>query len=239
MPDKFSDTPVVEQHGRFHVVRDDIHPGGTKQVILRKLLPELDASHFVYAASAFGKGGAALAHACAEAGYKATLLMPRSTVEVEWVEAVQKLGTEIIWTDLLPIDRIDDMAWQYACEHEARHLILGFAMTRFFDLLVQYAQKLPINPHEIWCPVVSGTMASALETAFPNAALKAVSVVKNPGYRPQNNQAGTEMFFAQEKFVRRAASPPPFPSWPYSDAKVWRVAQKHGSDNALIWNSNA
>lgn len=231
---KIIDKPVVEQHGRFHVVRDDIHPGGTKQVVLRALLPEMNATHFVYAASVFGKGGAALAYACAEAGYKATLFLPRSNTPVAWVDAVQKLGTEIIWTDLMPTERLDDMAWQYACEHDVRHMILGFATQRFAELMTQYVQNLDMKPHEIWCPVVSGTMASVLEDAFPDAALKPVSVVKAPGY-----SGAAQMFFAQEKYIRQAASPPPYPSWPYSDAKVWRVAQKNGSDNALIWNSNA
>lgn len=218
-------------------MRDDVHAGGTKQVILRALLPELNATHFVYAASPFGKGGAALAFACAAAGYKATLFMPRSTVQMAWVEDAQKSGAEIIWTDLLPIDQLDDMAWEYARDNDAHHMVLGFATERFSELLIEYARHLPMAPHEIWCPVVSGTMAAALETAFPEAEIKAVSVVKNPGYRPQRDKA--EIFYAQEKFVRQAASPPPYPSWPYSDAKIWRLAQKNGSDNALIWNSNA
>lgn len=190
-------------------MRDDIHPGGTKQVVLREFLPQMNDNHFVYAASAFGKGGAALAHACAELGYKATLLMPRSTVEMPWLDEVRKLGTEIIETELMPIETLDDMAWEYARDHGGRHLILGFAMAGFFDLMVEYMQQLPMDPHEIWCPVVSGTMAEALETAFPDAALKPVSVVKNPGYN-----GAAEMFFAQEKLVRKAAIPPPYPSLP-------------------------
>lgn len=202
--------------------------------MLREYLPELGQKHFVYAASVFGKGGAALAYACAELGFKCTLLMPRPTIQLAWVDDVQKLGTEIVWTDLMPIDQLELMAWDYARDNNARHLVAGFTSDRFSELMVAYMRRLPFQPMEIWCPVVSGTMALALEQAFPNAELNVVSVVKNPGYVGK-----ATVFYAPEKFIRNVAIPPPFPSWPYSDAKVWRFAQKHGGDDAVIWNSNA
>lgn len=234
-------SPVVEQHGRFFVVRDDIHPGGTKQVILRQWLPELRQehghTHFVYAASAFGKGGAALAFACAELGYKATLFMPRPSpklsADIVWIDAVQKTGAEIIFTDPMPHEKLDGMALRYARKIDARYLVPGFPYPAFQETLMAYARSLPMVPTEIWCPVVSGSLAYALEAAFPEAALKPVSVVQTPGY-----EGDAELLFAQEKFIRRVAVSPPYPSWPYSDAKIWQLAKKHGTDGALIWNSN-
>jgi len=227
-------SPVIERLDKFWVVRDDLVPGGTKQIVLRELLPELNEKHFVYTASIFGKGGAALAYACAELGYKCTLFMAKSNISVAWTEDVKKLGTKIIWTDLMPVTEIEPMAWQYAEMNNAFCLPLGFSSEQFAQHLADYARKLPFEPVELWCPIVSGTMAHALESAFPNTKLKGVSVVKNHDYRGFG-----EVFFAPEKFVRGAAIPPPYPSWPYSDAKVWRFAKKHGVDDAVIWNSNA
>lgn len=225
---------MIERHGRFNVVREDLVPGGTKQIVLREYLPELKNRHFVYAASTYGKGGAAVAYACAELGFEATLFMAPGNTPVKWVEEVEKLGIKIHWTRLQQIADIDDIARGFAFENEAAHLPLGFMDKRFTELMAQYASGLPFQPNEIWCPVVSGTMASALEIAFPDAAIKGVSVVKHPGY-----QGRGELLYAEEKFVRNAASPPPYPSWTYSDAKVWRLAQKFGKDDAVIWNSNA
>lgn len=228
------DPPQVERYDRFNVVRDDRYPGGTKQVILSRWLPELGERHFVYAASGFGKGGAALAFACAGLGYRATLFLPHSTQEIPWLEAVEKTGATIIRTPLMPLEKLDRMARAYAREHGARCLVPGFSAPRFCDLLIAYARLLPVEPQEIWCPVVSGTLAMTLEEAFPDAEIKPVSVVRNPDYMGR----GT-LLFAQEKFNRRVAVPPPYPSWPYSDAKIWLPAKKSGSDNAFIWNSNS
>ncbi|MDB5477688.1 MAG: hypothetical protein JWM96_183 [Alphaproteobacteria bacterium] len=228
------ESPIVERHGKFHVVRDDMIPGGTKQIPLRHWLPELDAAHFVYAASIFGKGGAALAYACAELGFKATLFIARTDKNVPWVTEVQKIGATIIWTDFMTVDRIEELAWDHAMETGATYLPLGFATAAFAQHLGNYARKLPFEPAEIWCPVVSGTMAGALEEAFPNAAIKGVAVVKHHNY-----QGKGQVYNALEKFVRGAAIPPPFPSWTYSDAKIWRFAQKFGAEDAVIWNSNA
>lgn len=231
MPDNL---PVLERHDRFWVVRDDVVPGGTKQIVLRKVLPELNETHFVYTASVFGKGGPALAFACAELGFKCTLFIAKSTVTVPWIEEVKALGTRLIWTDLMPVVEIEQMAWQYALQNDAFCLPLGFSSEQFHTHLVEYARLLPFKPTEIWCPIVSGTMAHGLESAFPDAKLNGVSVVKHHEYRGFG-----EVYRAPEKFVRGAAIAPPYPSWTYSDAKVWRFAKKFGIDDAVIWNSNA
>ena len=226
--------PVIEKHGRFHVLRDDVHPGGTKQIILQQWLPEFEQTHFVYVASAYGKGGAALAYACAALGLRCTLFIARSAFVPQWLHDVKALGAILIWTEQMPVAKIEPLAWEYAVQNDSQYLSLGFAQERFKELLVAYTRTLPMTPAEIWCPVVSGTLAQALETAFPGAAIKGVAVVKHHDYRSKG-----EIYQATEKFVRGAASPPPYPSWPFSDAKVWRLAQKYGTDGALIWNSNA
>lgn len=225
---------VIERHGKFNVVRDDLHPGGTKQIVLRNLLPELNAKHFVYVASAFGKGGAALAYTCAELGFDCTLFMARASIQPDWIADVQSKGTKIIWQDLSPVTKIEPKAHNHALQSDAQYMPLGFDTARFYEILRDYAQTLPFAPQEIWCPIVSGTMARGLEFAFPDAAIKGVSVVKHHDYTGFG-----QVFHAPEKFIRGAAIPPPYPSWPYSDAKVWRFAQKHGIDDAVIWNSNA
>lgn len=226
--------PTLERIGRFRVVRDDLVPGGTKQIILQQWLPEFAQDHFVYVASTYGKGGPALAYACAALGFKCTLFIARSNFLPEWLNDLKNLGTHIVWTEQLPVAQIEPMAWEYAHKHNAQYLIAGFAQQRFHQLLIDYARQIDPAPKEIWCPVITGTMATALEQAFPDAAMKCVSVVKHHDYHGRG-----EVFFAPEKFIRGAAIPPPYPSWPYSDAKIWRFAKKHGVDDALIWNSNA
>lgn len=218
---------------RFWVVRDDLIPGGTKQVVLRAMLPELQDKHFVYTASVYGKGGAALAFACAELGYQCTLFMAKSAFQPAWLEAVKQTGARIIWTDAIPVTEIEPMAWQFALQNDALCLPLGFDSEQFHTHLMAYAQRLPFQPKELWAPIVSGTMAHALESAFPDAAFKGVSVVKNHDYHGFG-----QVYQAPEKYARGAAIPPSYPAWAFSDAKVWRFVKKHGADDAVIWNSN-
>lgn len=229
-----SNIPIIRKHDRFWVVRDDLYPGGTKQIVLQNALPELNAKHFVYVASVFGKGGAALAHACAALGYKATLIMSEHKEMPSWVEEASAVGAEILLSPPRPVTIIEPHAREYAHDEGAYYIEQGFAFSEFVNHLAAYAKKLPMNPAEIWCPVVSGTLAQGLEIAFPKAAMNCVAVVKHHDY----DGRGT-VYEAPEKFVRGAAIPPPYPSWTYSDAKVWRFAKKHGAEDAVIWNTNA
>lgn len=133
----------------------------------------------------------------------------------------------------MPVKKIDPVAYEQADENDAYYLPLGFDDPKFREMLKDYVQTLPMKPNEIWCPIVSGTLATALEEAFPDAKIKGVSVVKHHDYKGFG-----DVVFAPEKFVRTVAVPPPYPSWSYSDAKVWGPANKAGSDDAIIWNSN-
>ncbi len=226
--------PVLERFDRFWLVRDDKIPGGTKQIILQSCLPDFGAKHFVYVASAFGKGGPALAFACAALGFKATLFLARGKTNPVWLDAVEKSGASIVWVDPTRVVKMEPWAEDYAYAHDAVYLPLGFAYNDFSHRLEEYAKKLPLDPAEIWCPIVSGTLASALEFAFPKAKLNGVTVVKHHDYKGK-----ATLYDAPEKFVKGAAIPPSYPSWTYSDAKIWRFVKKHGINDAVIWNTNA
>jgi len=80
---------------------------------------------------------------------------------------------------------------------------------------------------EIWTCSVSGTLTRALQKAFPHKVFKTVCVVKS----------GKGDFTAPEKYHQPAKSPPPFPSCPYTDAKIWQFALEHAADDALLWNT--
>lgn len=41
---------------------------------------------------------------------------------------------------------------------------------------------------------------------------------------------------APEKYEQGARTPPPFPSCPEYDAKVWQFASKQARDGAVFWN---
>lgn len=67
------DQPVIERVGRLFVLRDDLHPGGTKTRILDKILGSIPEQEIVYAGHPYGYAGIALANACKKHGKKATI----------------------------------------------------------------------------------------------------------------------------------------------------------------------
>jgi hypothetical protein len=89
-------------------------------------------------------------------------------------------------------------------------------------------KSIDLRPYsEIWCSAVSGTLARAMKSTFPYMTLRIVSMTK----------AGDGDFHAPEKYHQPAQIAPPYPSCPYTDAKVWRFAQEHAAPDALIWNT--
>ena len=46
----------------------------------------------------------------------------------------------------------------------------------------------------------------------------------------------SDFYIAPEKFYEKAKLPPPYPSVPEYDAKVWQFVKNHGKPGDYIWN---
>ncbi len=208
------------------ILRDDLLPGGTKRRALVKWLPKLNQNHFIYAGSVYGSGGWALAEACKDLGYKCTLALSKSKFRPSWLDMID---CEVIWHEAIPVDRIYKLY-----ERDEGLLPLGYNEDGFKISLAEVFRETDITPSEIWFPCVSGVLLQAAQIAWPNTKLNAVCVARYHG-----EIGSATKYQADEKYHQPAKEPPPYPSNPFSDAKLWQFTRQFALKDSLIWNTSS
>lgn len=214
----------------MHIHRDDLLEGGTKRRALRLMLANMDAPSVFYAGTIMGHGALALAHACAETGKRAEIFIC-GTPDDPMVRKIAATNAVLHLQPPMPVAALHDLAARKA---DGRAVFPpGFDMPGFETALAGAIGKLPLPAHsEIWTVAVTGTLTRALQRAFPQSAFKTVKVVKQAC-----DLGRAEIFQAPEKYHQPAKLPPPYPSCPYTDAKLWQFARLHAAPDALIWNT--
>ena len=223
-PQTFTDGRIIS------VLRGDMIKGGLKKIALLRYLPTLNQNHFAYAGTIYGSGGWAVAEACQELGFKSTAFIARSKHIPRWINDIKKTGTTLYWCDPLPVDHIhQNITDQYP---DLCNLPLGFDTPDFIQIMANVLRGLcPTPPPEIWLPSLSGVLARAACTAFPDTRIHAVSAAKHHG-----DCGRATLHYAPEKFHQPARNPPPYPACPYSCAKIWQFAEKEAVSGALVVN---
>jgi len=217
---------TIREENGLHVLRDDLVSGGTKRRGLYLLLRSLNAESVFYAGTTMGHGALALALAGRDTGKKINIVISAKEND-PYVLRLRDAGATVHLCKPLPVDILHEQATSMA--EGAPVFPPGFATPEFAGSLSGALAKLDVSAFpEIWVASVTGTLARALKKTFPKAMVRTVSVVKNGA--PCD-------FTAPEKYHQPAKSPPPYPACPYTDAKVWRFAQKHAKPGALIWNT--
>ena len=208
-----------------HIQRDDLIAGGTKRRGLDVLLKDIAAPRLFYAGTKFGYGALALAHAAQDAGKQADIFLSAEDT-YPMVEKIRMTNANLYLQPPLPIATLHVMAVEHALG--APVFPPGFDMPEFETALARAVTALDLSAYsELWTASVTGTLTRALKRAFPDKIFKTVSVVKS----------GSGDYTAPVKYHQPAKSPPPYPSCPYTDAKLWQFAQKHAAPDALIWNT--
>jgi hypothetical protein len=219
---------TVEDVQGVLVVRDDRVPGGTKRRVLAPLLTGAD--EWVYASPCQGYAQVALAHACREAGKRATVFVARRAVPHKRTREALDAGARIVQVRVGYMTVVAARARAYAEQTGAGLLPFGFDTPAFIAALADLARSLALSPSEVWAVAGSGTLSRALQQAWPNAAHHAVRI----GAVPKAGAA--RLYRAPEPFERDAEIPPPFPSCSNYDAKAWRFIMRHASPGSVFWN---
>ena len=171
-----------------------------------------------------GHGALALAYACQDAGKQAEIFLS-GTDDDPMVKKIRQTNAILHLQKPLPVAMLNQMAQA----HGGITLPPAFDMPEFEEALLHALFPFDARPYnEIWTCSVTGTLTRALKKSFPDKIFKTVSVVKS---------GPPADFTAPEKYHQPAKSPPPYPSCPYTDAKIWQFVQKHAAKDALIWNT--
>lgn len=216
---------TLEKHGGITVLRDDLIVGGTKRRGLSLLLSKMPPQKIYYAGTTMGHGALALSQACQDNGMEAEIFICGSEDD-PMIAKIRAAGAAVHIRPPMPVATLHAQAISAADGQTV--FPPGFDMPAFESALAESLLPFDAAPYsEIWTISVTGTLTSALKRAFLDNTFKTVSVVKS----------GKGDFTAPEKYHRPAKTPPPYPSCPYTDAKLWQFAQKHAATGALLWNT--
>lgn len=224
--------PVIVDHDGILVVRDDLILGGTKARVAPGLLSGDD--EWVYAGPGQGFAQLALALAAEATGKTAVFFTPQRAVPTAVTAAAMRHGLRVVWVPFGRLNVLQARARSYCEMTGARLVPFGLLLPGLGCALETLARSLPVDPAEVWVAAGSGTLASALARAWPDAQVNAVRVGAPPHLEP-----GARIWEAPESFTQPASGPlPPFPSVATYDAKAWRFAVAHArrDGRALFWN---
>jgi hypothetical protein len=242
--------PLMFPDGRaLTVVRDDLVPGGTKSTVA-EVLWDGGYDEVVFPSPCEGFAQIALGVVATRTGKRATCFVAKRKVQHPNVERARKAGTRIIE---VPHGRYSvvrarareyvEMATRFGDPDHAgdgwrAHLVpLGIAGPGLEEAMTRRGRavyrQLPALPSEVWVCVGSGALCRSLRAAFPGVPFHAVQV----GHKvTAEDVAGATVHVAPEPFGQVARRPPPWPSAPNYDAKLWQFVERLAQPGALIWN---
>lgn len=224
--------PIICEHEGFHVVRDDLFPGGTKARFLPMLFD--GAEEVVYASPAEGGAQTALATVAGQLGKRATIFVAKRATPHPRAFMAKALGAKVLQVSPGYLTVVQKRAAEYAADHGARLAPFGVDSPAVIDAIAEAAGSLQIAPDEVWCAAGSGVLSRGLAKAWPNARRFAIEVGRKLS---ADDVAGAEIIPAGMPFSKALAEQPPFPSDPHYDAKAWRIAKaRRGAGLCVFWN---
>lgn len=226
--------PVVVSHGDYLVVRDDLIAGGTKRRAVEPFIRDCDAKRIVYGGvNIFGKAQEALAYACRDHDKTAVLFLAARKKKHPHTIAAEAAGAEIHEVPNGMLTVTEARAREYAEAHDDAVVFpCGFWHEEIIEEIARVARQIE-EPERFWAIVASGTLATGLIRAWPNAKPMLVSTGKK--IEPDDFPNAT-VFMAPQKYNQKAKKLPPWPAIAEYDAKLWQFVEEHGQPNDLIWS---
>jgi hypothetical protein len=227
-------TPIVKEHQGVLVVRDDLFPGGTKARFIPALFNRAD--EVVYASSAEGGAQSPLAFVAQALGKRATIFVPDRKIPHPRQLEARRLGASV--ETIRPGHRtvVEARAREYCKKSRALLAPFGMRVPGCIEVIAEAARQVDCKPSEVWCVAGSGTLATALRRAWPDAEHHVVQV----GHKLTSaDVAGVNIHEYPGPYGRALpATATPFPSDPHYDAKAWEICLAKCASNKTVvfWN---
>ena len=227
--------PIIEEFDGIQVVRDDLLNGGTKRRAFNYYVASLpEVKEFVYASPRQGYAQLSLAYSCRDLNRKCTVTVPKG--KRYWLtDEAEKLGCKIIEVPMGYLTNIQHKARVY-CEKNGAHLIpFGGDHPIIVEAMCSEANRLDINPTEVWTVISSGVLSRGLQRCWPDAKIYGVKIGHNTTEREMGR---AECYRSKYKFQQECKKDerPPFPSSLTYDSKAWTFIKEHATEGALFWN---
>lgn len=230
--------PVLEQHGRLTVLRDDLLEGGSKLRFLPFLVG--DAEEVVYGGPFCGGAALAISVMAKEFGQRATLFYAARKQLHPRQQHVARNGANIVQISPGYLTVVQARARTYAAERPERFFLpLGFdhpAAVEPFLTFIASVRQLIGDPPEVWVTTGSGMLARCLGLGFPRSQIKAVAIGLASKHSAQQFTSNVSLIHYARDFAAISRAPCPFPSCPNYDLKAWEVATSMAAPGSFFWN---
>lgn len=223
--------PIVRDHDGILVVRDDLHPGGTKARYLMRLFEGAD--ELVYATPAEGGAQTALAHCAKALGKRATLFVAKRKEPHARARMAKALGARVFQVSPGYLAVVQARARAYCAATGATLVPFGADMPEAIEAIAAAARQTGLEPDEVWCASGSGVLVRGLSKAWPKARMNAVQVGR--ALAPED-VGGARVHAARYQFGEEGPAAP-FPADLHYDAKAWEIAKaRRGAGCVVFWN---
>jgi hypothetical protein len=235
---RLGDAPHVEWQEGMHIVRDDLHPGGSKARFLPRLIPA-STREVVFGGPFCGGAPVALAYVAQQLGIKCTLFYAERSIPHRRQQQALDYGATIHWVPMGFINHVQKRARDYAENKGALFFPLGFdlpAARAAYIENMQHVRKLVGDVPEVWAACSTGMLTSCLAEAFPLSTINACIVGLKSRWEKQSFPSNVALIHTVHPFVKGLTLKAPFPICPNYEAKVWELAVRGRQEGALFWN---
>ena len=229
--------PIIEEHNRFLVVRDDLVPGGSKMRFLPYLVQ--DAKEIVFGGPFCGGAPYALSVWGGRTKTKVTLFYAkRNELHIRQKKAL-KNGATIYQVKYGRMSNVQAKARRYAKDKEALFLPLGFDVPEASNPFIQQmklVRSMVGNVDQVWAATGSGMLARCLGKAFDPIPVHGVIVGLASRNEKQTYSSNVTLHKYPKDFSWSSGYEAPFPSCGNYDLKAWEMCQKLSKGKTLFWN---
>jgi len=230
--------PIVETHGKFKVVREDLIPGGAKMRFLPLLVQ--GQKEIVFGGPFCGGAPYALSELGKVTGQKITLFYAKRANLHERQIKAKANGAKLHFVSPGYMTVVQARARAYAAKKKALFLELGFDMPETEAHFVRFLTERLVpklgKPPEIWCAMGSGLLARCLGKAFPKTTIHAVAVGLASKHGLVQFPSNVQFHVAPYDFQQECKAEVPFPSCPNYDRKAWEAMNETGKKGAVLFN---
>lgn len=228
---------TIEQHNGVHVLRDDLLPGGTKSIILPKILdPSKD--YYVYASPVYGGMQIALAAYCRSIGKQAVIFCAKRKQPHPNSLRAKASGAIIYQVPYGYLSNCQSKARDFVARNNAQLIEFGgnypAAIQTIACRMRQLIHQMGSEPDEVYCAAGSGTLLRGILAGTTKAKVTAVQIGAQLTVERNHRLVIVRYNIPFEKECKLKA---PFPSCPNYDLKAWDVCMRYKSrGKVLFWN---
>lgn len=231
---------VIELHQGYHVVRDDLIPGGSKLRFLPFIL-DPKAKDVVYASPFCGGAQVALSEIGKRTGQQIHIFCAKRKTPHRYQEIVKVNGGKIHWVDVGYYNVVFARAREYADKRGAQFLGAGFDHVEAQEPFVEFmrtVRKQIGDPPEVWCACASGMLTRCLGLAFPNSQVIGVSVGLASRHDKQVFSGNVTLVDSNySQLAKECKFRAPFPASANYEAKAWEAMVKdEPKAGSLFWD---